>query len=143
MTDREKPPLPTLDSFPVRAFDTIRFGDTDMLGHVNNAVFSTYLETGRTQLLRSGDRPMAPDGMFFSLARIVLDFRAELIWPGEVEVGTRVVKVGRSSLTLDQALYQDKKCVATAETVMVLVNRQTRRSTPLPPDLAARLGALS
>ena len=143
MTDREKPPLPSLDSFPVRAFDTIRFGDTDMLGHVNNAVFSTYLETGRTQLLRSGDRPMAPDGTFFSLARIVLDFRAELIWPGEVEVGTRVVKVGRSSLTLDQALYQDKRCVATAETVMVLVDRQTRRSTPLPPDLAARLGALS
>ncbi|MFG1360204.1 acyl-CoA thioesterase [Xanthobacter pseudotagetidis] len=143
MTDREKPPLPTLDSFPVRAFDTIRFGDTDMLGHVNNAVISTYLETGRTQLLRAGDHAMAPDGTFFSLARIVLDFRAEVMWPGQVEVGTRVLKVGRSSVTLGQALFQDGKCVATAETVMVLVDRQTRRSSPFPPDLAVRLGGLS
>lgn len=143
MTDREKPPLPTLDSFPVRAFDTIRFGDTDMLGHVNNAVISTYLETGRTQLLRAGDHPMAPEGAFFSLARVVVDFRAEVMWPGQVEVGTRVLKVGRSSVTLGQALFQDDKCVAIAETVMVLVDRQTRRSTPFPPDVAARLGSLT
>lgn len=143
MSDREKPPLPTLDSFPVRAFDTIRFGDTDMFGHVNNAVISTYLETGRTQLLRAGSRAMAPEGAFFSLARVVLDFRAEVTWPGQVEVGTRVLKVGRSSVTLGQALFQGETCVATAETVMVLVDRQTRRSTPFPPDVAERLAALT
>ena len=48
MADRE---LPNLGDFPIHSTDKIRFRDTDQLGHVNNAVFSTYFETGRAELL--------------------------------------------------------------------------------------------
>ncbi|MCG5236505.1 acyl-CoA thioesterase [Xanthobacter oligotrophicus] len=132
MTAREKPPLPVLDDFPVKASDTIRYGDTDKLGHVNNAVFSTFLETGRTRLLLDAPHKVAPEGAGFVIARLVLDYRAEMHWPGQVEIGTGVLSVGRSSVSIKQALFQNGVCTATAETVVVLFDTTHRRPLPLP-----------
>lgn len=142
MSAREKPPLPRLSDFPVTAMDTIRYGDTDKIGHVNNAVFSTFLETGRTRLLWGGESPVAPQGASFVLARLVLDYRAEMLWPGEARIGTGVLAVGNSSMTLAQAIFQGDLCTATAETVLVLFDTVTRRPLPLPEDARTRLAAL-
>ena len=120
---------------------TVRYGDTDRQGHVNNAVFSTFLEAGRVNFLIAGEALHGP-GAAFVIARLVLDFKAELNWPGEVWVGTRVSKVGRSSMTLEQAIYQDGVCAATAENVVVQMDEATRRSTPLSPQAVARLEAM-
>ncbi len=141
MTGRETPPLPVLDDFPVKAMDTIRYGDTDKLGHVNNAVFSTYLETGRTRLLLH-PRSFAPPGAGFALVRLVLDYRAEMHWPGEAHIGTGVTTLGRSSVSMRQAVFQDGRCMATAETVIVLFDTVARRSMPLPDATRAALEAL-
>lgn len=124
-------PLPVLDDFPVKAMDTIRYGDTDKLGHVNNAVFSTFLETGRTSLLLH-PRTFTPPGAGFALVRLVIDYRAEMHWPGEAHVGTGVTALGRSSISMRQAIFQDGRCMATAETVVVLFDTVARRSMPLP-----------
>src|SRR3954471_14723238 len=126
--------VPTLDAYPLRARDTIRYGDTDRQGHVNNAVFATFLETGRVTCLYNPERPLAPPGAEFVIARLVVDFRAEIRWPGMIDIGTRVLKVGRSSVHLEQALFQDGRCVASGETVIVLMDDKTRRSRPLPHD---------
>lgn len=131
-TPPAKPELPKLSDFPVIAHDTIRYGDTDKLGHVNNAVFSTFLETGRTRMLLGPESAAAPEGMGFALVRLVLDYRAEIHWPGTVEIGTRVLSIGRSSFTLAQAVFQNGACVATAETVLVLFDLSARRAAPLP-----------
>lgn len=138
MSAAEKQPLPVLEDFPVKAMDTIRYGDTDMLGHVNNAVFSTYLETGRTRLLLDS-RKIAPPGAGFALVRLVLDYRAEMRWPGEAHVGTGVTAMGRSSITLRQAVFQDGACMATAETVVVLFDLTARRAMALPDEARAVL----
>lgn len=142
MSAREKPPLPRLADFPVIAMDTIRYGDTDKIGHVNNAVFSTFLETGRTRMLWQGATPVAPQGASFVLARLVLDYRAEMLWPGEAHIGTGVLAVGNSSMTLAQAIFQGDLCTATAETVLVLFDTVTRRPLPLPEETRARLAGL-
>lgn len=131
-TPPAKAELPKLSDFPVIAHDTIRYGDTDKLGHVNNAVFSTFLETGRTRMLLGPESVAAPQGMGFALVRLVLDYRAEIHWPGTVEIGTRVLGIGRSSFTLAQAVFQNGACVATAETVLVLFDLAARRAAPLP-----------
>lgn len=44
-----------LSDFPVITFDKIRYSDTDRQGHVNNTALSTFLETGRTEILYSID----------------------------------------------------------------------------------------
>jgi len=133
---------PRLADFPCIARDKLRYGDTDRQGHVNNAVFSTFLETGRAELLLNAERPMADSGCAFVIARLLLDFRGEILWPGEVTIGTRVKVVGRSSVTLAQAVFQDDRCVAIAETVIVQMDEATRRSRPLSPATADRLASL-
>lgn len=140
MTERN---IPRLNDFPARVTDTVRYADTDRQGHVNNAVFATFLETGRAMFLMGGAPQLAPQGTAFVIARLELDFLTELHWPGTVEIGTRLVRAGRSSFILAQALFQDERCAAMAETVIVLMDETTRRATPLPEPLRQALGALA
>lgn len=123
--------------------DVLRYADTDRQGHVNNAVFATFLESGRVRVLYDPERPLAPDGAAFVIARLTLDFRSEIRWPGTVEIGTAVARLGRSSVTLVQGLFVGDRCAATAESVIVLMDEATRRSRAFPADSRAVLDGLS
>lgn len=134
--------VPQLEQFPLTTFEKLRYADTDRQGHVNNAVFATMLETGRVEVLYNPQQPLAaPDGSFV-IAQLTLNFRAEINWPGQVQIGTRVAAIGRSSLTLEQALFQAGQCAATATTVIVHINQETRRSQPLAEATVAYLRTL-
>ena len=128
-----------LTDFPFRAYDKLRYCDTDRQGHVNNAVFATFLETGRTEILHDPSRALVEPGCAFVIARVALDYRAEVNWPGDVHIGTRIAKVGRSSITIEQGLFQNERCVATAETVVVQMDEATRRSSPMSEATKAHL----
>ncbi|MXN66965.1 acyl-CoA thioesterase [Stappia sp. GBMRC 2046] len=138
-----KDDVPRLEDFPARTSDKLRYADTDRQGHVNNAVFATFLETGRVELFfDAGKGRLAREGAAFVIASLQLDFLSEINWPGSVDIGTRVVKVGRSSLTLEQGIFQDGACVAAARTVIVQMDEASRRSTPLSEVAVERLNAL-
>jgi acyl-CoA thioester hydrolase len=132
----------TLETFPSRNYDKLRFGDTDKFGHVNNAAFVTFFETGRTALFDDAGVSLNGSGYIVVLARMTMDFLAEILWPGTVEVGSGVAKLGRSSITVRQALFQNGKCVATAEGVVVLVDAQTHRPVPMDDDVRKKLTRL-
>ncbi|MBN8587593.1 MAG: acyl-CoA thioesterase [Rhodothermia bacterium] len=125
-----------LQDFPLKTFDKIRYNDTDRQGHVNNAVFASFLETGRVEVLYSSSNPILLQGTSFVIASLKLNFRREINWPGRVEIGTGVTKIGNSSIVLFQALFQSDQCVADAETVIVQVSNAVGSSLPL--GLAAR-----
>lgn len=128
-----------LEDFPVRTYDKLRYCDMDRQGHVNNAVFATFLETGRTAMLYDPAAPVVEPGTAFVLARLLVEYRAEVHWPGEVWIGTRVLEVGRSSVKMEQVIFQNGKRVANAETVIVMVDTTTRRSRSLPEAAVGRL----
>jgi acyl-CoA thioesterase FadM len=69
----------------------VRFRDCDAMGHVNNAVFSTYLEQARIAILGGLDP--------FILARVEIDFRAELHAGEEIEVRSSAPGSGRRAST--------------------------------------------
>ncbi len=121
----------TINDFKNITYDKLRYRDTDRQGHVNNAVFSTFFETGRVDLLFNAGIPLLKEGCDFVIASIKLDFIKEITWPGEIRIGTKVERVGKSSLTLKQGLFQNDQCAAYAETVIVQVSRTTKRSEPL------------
>jgi acyl-CoA thioester hydrolase len=134
---------PSLSGYPLRTHDKLRYADTDRQGHVNNAVFATLLETGRVELLYGTDGPLHEPGCSFVIASLHLEFLGEITWPGRVEIGTRVAAIGTSSMTLDQGLFQDGRCAATARTVIVQVNDATRRSQALSDGASRRLAGFS
>lgn len=131
--------LAPIEAYPLRASDKLRYSDTDRQGHVNNAVYSTFLETGRVELLFHVAGELAEPGAAFVIARLELDFLAEGLWPGMVEIGTAVANVGRSSVTLEQVICQDGRHLAKARSVIVQMNESTRRSQPLGEAAVAQL----
>jgi acyl-CoA thioester hydrolase len=140
--DAAPPDLTDRASFKTWTSDKLRFNDTDMLGHVNNAVFATACETGRVTFLYDPEHPMAPEGTDFVVVRLVIDFRREMRYPGIIEIGTRILRVGRSSILMGQGIFKDGECVATAEGTCVLIDRARRKAVALPPELCERLAAL-
>jgi acyl-CoA thioester hydrolase len=133
---------PRLTDFPIRVSDVIRFGDLDRQGHVNNAVFATYFESGRVGLIYDTENGLQVPGATSVVVRLEIDFLRELRWPGSVEIGTAVADIGRSSYRFAHAIFHEGECAATGCTTMVLIDRETRRSRPLPPELIARLRTL-
>lgn len=123
-------------------YDKLRYSDTDRQGHVNNAVYATMLETGRAELLLNPDDPLPDSGCAFVIVSMQVDLLAEITWPGKVDIGTRVFKIGRSSVTFEQGLFQTDLCVATARTVIVQMNDDTRKSQALSDRAKERLSEL-
>jgi acyl-CoA thioester hydrolase len=137
-----RPALPRTEDFPVRVTDNVRFADMDRQGHVNNAVYPTYFETGRVLRIYDPEHGFQVEGCTTVLARIEIDFLKELRWPGTVEIGTAIAEIRRSSYVFSQAIFSEGDCAARARSTMVLIDRATRKARPLPPELIERLNRI-
>ena len=129
---------PRLEDFPYRLSDNVRFADLDPNQHVNNAVYATYFETGRVTLMKDRSYGLMPEGLGWIMVRIDIHFRAELHWPGKIELGLGVAKFGRTSVSFDQVVFSEDKCVASARAITVLIDEVTRKPVPLTPELKAK-----
>lgn len=137
----QRPPkaTPQLAYYPHRVTELCRFGDLDPQGHVNQAVFLTYFESGRVAMFRDKDLGIGVPGATFVLARMEVDYMRELHWPSTVEVGTGVAEFGRSSFKVTQAIFREGVCAATGLATMVCIDLATRKARPLPEEAIARL----
>ena len=129
---------PRLEDFPYRLSDNVRFADLDPNQHVNNAVYATYFETGRVTLMKDRSYGLMPEGLGWIMVRIDIHFRAELHWPGKIELGLGVAKFGRTSVSFDQVVFSEGKCIASARAITVLIDEVTRKPMPLTPELKAK-----
>ena len=111
--------------------ERVRFRDCDAMGHVNNAVYSTYLEESRIGVLGGLSE--------FILARVEIDFRAELRAGEQVEVRTRCPRVGTKSFELEHVISADGRVVAEARSVLVSYDYARGESVPVPDVLRERL----
>ncbi|SHJ64541.1 acyl-CoA thioester hydrolase [Dethiosulfatibacter aminovorans DSM 17477] len=124
----------TYKSFPLQSYDKVRFADTDKLGHVNNALFFTFLETGQSEM-GEFECLVEENNCGLVLASVKLDLLNEIKYPGTVEIGTGVTRIGNSSLTVYQGLFQNGENVALAESVVVQMDNATRKSKPLSDEM--------
>ena len=120
-----------LNDLPFKSQDKVRYCDTDRQGHVNNANFASFLETGRAELFYDEKKKLFSEDCSFVIANMNVDFIAEIKWPTVVDIGTGIIKMGSSSIHLFQVLYQGNKLVARASTVIVHVNNKTKKSQTL------------
>jgi len=113
----------------------VRFSDLDPVGHVNNNAIGQYFENARAAFFMN-ITPSWPRGEeLFVLARIAVDFRRELHLPAQLYVGTGVIKVGRTSLTLANALFKGNDGIAYCESVSVLIDQRSRKPIPISEEL--------
>ena len=152
MADQTRFELTARATFRLYTPVTIRFSDTDMLGHVNNVAIAAYFEAARCELFYKlmaeggvAKRGSGEENIDFVLARVAIDFRREFFYPGTVEVGSRFIRLGNRSVTTGYGLFVGDVCQATAEAVNVFFDLDTRSPVPPPPGvrrlLEAELGA--
>ncbi len=114
---------------------TLRYGDTDKLGHVNNAVFATICEAGRCELMFTREGSIAGEGQTIVLANLNIDFLAEMHFPGTAEVGTALEGCGNSSMRFVQCIYKDGVCCGISRSTVVFIDDVTRRSVPISEEI--------
>ncbi|GGJ50267.1 acyl-CoA thioesterase [Deinococcus roseus] len=119
----------------------IRFGDTDMLGHINNAAYVQYLEVARMQMVQEARKRGIPN-FNFVLAHISLDFRREIKLGQQVQVETTVVKIGKSSFEMAYQVLADGVVCSTAKSVQVGIDPQAMTSAVLPDAVRGFLTSL-
>jgi acyl-CoA thioester hydrolase len=117
--------------------DTVRFSDQDAAGHINNVAICAYLETARLTFMRDmGMMARGEDGVRGISAGMTVSFLAESHWPGQVELGTGVLKIGTSSITVGSAAFKGRVCIAAAEMTVV----RLKGTAPHPIDMPFREG---
>ncbi len=127
---------------------TVRFRDCDPFGHVNNAVYLTYLEQARFTLWRAqmnfAVKPVGPDGKrgeAFILARVEADFRAQARQGDALDVKLSLASIGRSSFTYEYQIVAaaSDTLVLSARTVQVWFDYDRERPVPISDELRRRL----
>ena len=121
----------------------VQWGDQDAYGHVNNVVFFRWLESGRLAFLEhmgirmEAKRPHVGPILAFASA----NYRRQLTFPNTVEVRTRVGRLGRTSVTLEQEIrsQQTGEVVADGSSVIVLFDFDRSVAVELPTELRAAL----
>jgi acyl-CoA thioester hydrolase len=108
--------------------EKVRFRDLDALGHVNNAVYATFVEQARIAFLS----PNGADAENMILARLEIDFRSPVELDETVEIEVRPTRVGTKSFDLAYVLRAGDRVVAEAKTVLVAYDYERARSVELP-----------
>jgi acyl-CoA thioester hydrolase len=90
-------------------------------------------------MFRNPDLSIGVPGLTFVMVRMEVDYMKELRWPGNLEIGTGLVELGRSSFKVAQVIFHDGVCAAAGRATLVCMDLKTRRATPLPQAAIERL----
>jgi acyl-CoA thioester hydrolase len=123
---------------------TIRWGDMDVFGHVNNTVYFRYMEQARIEWLYAQAKAVGHTGNDGPvIVNASCNFLIPLVYPGQVEVLMYLAAPGRSSVDSFYDILVAGKKFADGAAKMVWIDRGSGRSIPLPELIAAPLRSLS
>lgn len=117
-----------------------RFGDTDMLGHLNNSAYLEYLEVGRLAL-NDEYTALAGEGLMAVLASLSIDFRREAFLGQDTEVLHLIERVGNTSFSYRFRILAAGEVVADGRSVQVQV--KDGRPAPLSDTQRRHVEALA
>ncbi|MBI1798264.1 MAG: acyl-CoA thioesterase, partial [Candidatus Eisenbacteria bacterium] len=117
-----------------------RFRDTDAMGHINNAVYVTYLEVARQEYWRAFSREVDYRRVPFILAHVTIDFRSEALVNEALELGIRCGSIGTKSFTFEYEIREHTtgRLVVEGSSVQVCYDYDTKASRPVPDELRRR-----
>ncbi|WP_227353959.1 acyl-CoA thioesterase [Haladaptatus salinisoli] len=127
-----------MDEFGYTTDVEVRYRDLDTMGHVNNAVYATFLEEARFDYFR--DVVGVPrDDIEGVVAHLEIDYRRPITSTDDVTVALRVLDLGESSVTMECEIRAGDDTAATAEVVQVAVDRDAGEPSPIPPEWRDRI----
>ena len=119
----------------------VLFRDCDPMGHVNNAVYLTYLEAARFAWWRNAFGAQGLKEHGFIVARVEIDYRRPALPGDRLLVRLRVEDIGRSSFTVGYEILnaRTRELVAEAKSVQVAFDYAQGTAVPIGASLRAKL----
>jgi acyl-CoA thioester hydrolase len=133
--------LAELAEFRLTAPLPVRFRDLDAFGHVNNAVYATYLEEARVAYLAKVLGRVRPEDYGIIIARLEIDYRSPVKLGDELVVGARVTRLGGASFDMEYKIVEKKtgRLVLQAKTVQVEYDLREEKVRKLPEEFVAKV----
>ena len=120
---------------------TPSFGDIDGMKHVNNNRILEWFELGGMDIYRyfTPDLDLDYENWKLIMVRKEADFVGQLRLGEDVEIRTYILKIGNSSFTLGNEIWQDNELKAKGRTVIVNFDYVNQKSEPIPDDIREKL----
>lgn len=118
---------------------SIRFSDQDPLGHINNVAYAAYIEAARTMFLGGLLDNQQNPNIDFVLASVTIDYIQEAYYPGIIDVGARLVRIGNKSITSGYSAFLGDTCIATSKSINVFFDPKKHRSVSVPNNVRSAL----
>ncbi|KEQ16321.1 acyl-CoA thioesterase [Endozoicomonas numazuensis] len=112
-----------------------RFCETDALGHINNTVLPVWFEQAREPIFRLFSPELDTETWRLIIARIEVEFTAQLKYGSDVEIRTYLEKVGNSSMYIHHEAWQKDVLAARGKTVLIHYDYEAEKATPIPDDI--------
>lgn len=112
----------------------VRWGDLDMLGHVNNVAYMTYFETARVELIRTTGGLSRGDGIGAVVVQANISYRASATYPAALQVVSTISRFGTTSMDYHHVLRDrdGEQVYAEAVVTVVWVDMQANKPVPVP-----------
>jgi acyl-CoA thioester hydrolase len=128
-----------LADYPVVIRWPVQWGDQDAFAHVNNTVYFRWFESARIAYMDGLGFPAMLQAQEIGpiLAAISANYRRQVTFPDHVQIGARITRLGRTSVTMEHGLYSEagKAIAADATSTIVVYDYSLRRPHPIPPGL--------
>ena len=123
-----------LEEYPFHIEVDTRWRDLDAFGHVNNAVFATYIETARGTLFEKWNLPFDGTGQSLIVASITIDYLKQIKHPTKMIIGQRISRIGNSSFDIESSIFtkENKQSpIANSKVVVVCFDFDTQKPVPV------------
>jgi acyl-CoA thioester hydrolase len=126
-----------------RYYLRVRYGECDAQKVVFNARYADYIDLATTEFVRAVGfgEALANGSLDYQLVKLTVEWKAPARYDHVLELSVYATRLGNTSFTLatEFRIAGRPETIVTAETVNVVVDAQTLRKTPLPPDFRAAL----
>jgi acyl-CoA thioester hydrolase len=135
-----------LAAYPVITAVPVQWGDQDAFAHVNNTIFLRWFEVGRIDYFEKLELPHDATGRGLGpiLASVTCNFRQQVTYPDRVLIGTRISRIGKSSMVVDHAVVSEQqgRIVADGTSIVVYFDYAGARSCPVPDEIRRTIDAI-
>ncbi|MRI33204.1 thioesterase [Endozoicomonas sp. OPT23] len=118
---------------------TPRFCETDALGHINNTVVPEWFEHARTPIFKMFTPDLDTNNWKLIIARIEVEYTAQLQYNSDVILKTCLEKVGNSSMYIHHEAWQNDVLAARGKAVLIHYDYENECSSPIPDSIRQKL----